>query len=123
MIDGMAELVVAAAAWAAATAIAATIAYRTGYRRARRPFPTALRDDLTRHKRDCLREPPERIARELELYLGPVHRDTRPVPPARDRGAAAPATAEARSRDDATRPGGCDGHAGVIAGRRHTGAT
>ena len=120
MIDGMAGIVVAAAAWAAVTGVAATFAYRAGRRAARRPFPAPLRDDLMRHKRDCLREPAERVARELDLYLGPAHRDAPSVPRAGGHDAAAPASAPSSSATDGAPAAAHDDH--NASGRRHTGA-
>lgn len=58
------------AAAVAGTALAAPLAYRIGYRRARPPFPEQLRADLRRHKRECLGEPVERVEQELLLFLG-----------------------------------------------------
>jgi hypothetical protein len=98
--DGIVGVAVAAAVWTVVTAVGATVAYRVGYRAARRPFPTALRDDLARHKRDCLREAPERVARELDLYLGPARHGAGAVPAPRDRAAAEPAAAEAHGARD-----------------------
>lgn len=52
------------------TGLAAALAYRLGYRRARPSFPAALRHELACHKADCLGEPPARVERELLLFLG-----------------------------------------------------
>jgi hypothetical protein len=51
-------------------AVLATVAYRRGRWDGRRRLPSAVLDELVRHKLECLGEPPERVTLEMSLLFG-----------------------------------------------------
>ena len=57
----------------AGAALVARWAYRLGRRRRGALLPPEILQELAAHKRECLGEPSERVALELELLFGREH--------------------------------------------------